>query len=146
VSDPRGLAPAGWHVPSKNEWTILEDYLGNDDGKKMKSTSGWNGYGCKRCDGGSQDFKNLCSACKGKQINSTESFDGNGTNASGFSGLPGGNRGYFFKNIGKYGSWWSSTKLDDTGVFVCGLGHDGDHCNSGRNGNYFGLSVRCLKD
>jgi TolA-binding protein len=49
VNDPRGLAPAGWHVPSDAEWTTLGDQLGDEASNKMKSTSGWNGYGCKRC-------------------------------------------------------------------------------------------------
>jgi hypothetical protein len=32
VNDPRGLAPTGWHVPSDDEWTILTNYLGIQDG------------------------------------------------------------------------------------------------------------------
>ena len=41
VNDPRGLAPAGYHIPSDAEWTTLTDYLGTDAGTQMKSTSGW---------------------------------------------------------------------------------------------------------
>jgi len=65
VSDLRGLAPNGWHVPSDEEWIILIDYLGGEEiaGLKMKNTTGWEDY-------------------KGK--------NGNGTNESGFAGLPGG--------------------------------------------------------
>ena len=61
VNDPRGLAPAGYHIPTDAEWTVLTDYLGGEDVafKKMKSPSGW----VKK---------------------------GNGTNSSGFSGLPAG--------------------------------------------------------
>ena len=63
VSDPRGLAPEGWHVPSDKEWTVLTDYLGGEEkaGARMKSKNGWHD-------------------------------NGNGTNSSGFSGLPGGSR------------------------------------------------------
>ncbi len=28
IKDPRGLAPKGWHVPSKNEWEEFVKYLG----------------------------------------------------------------------------------------------------------------------
>ena len=28
VKDPRGLAPKGWHVPSKSEWETLISFLG----------------------------------------------------------------------------------------------------------------------
>jgi hypothetical protein len=30
VNDPRGLAPAGWHVPSKDEWSNMVSALGGD--------------------------------------------------------------------------------------------------------------------
>ena len=43
VNDPRGLAPAGWHVPTDAEWTELINSLGGGElaGAKMKSTTGW---------------------------------------------------------------------------------------------------------
>ena len=117
VNDKRGLAPVGYHIPSDAEWTELEDFLGTDAGKKMKSTSGWN-------------------------------KDGNGTNESGFSGLPGGGRANYgtFYYIGKHGFWWSSS---EDGTFLAWLRFlscsDG---NVGRNGNNKekGFSVRCLRD
>ncbi len=45
VTDPRGLCPVGWHVPSDKEWTKLVDYLGgeSDGSVKMKSVSGFSG-------------------------------------------------------------------------------------------------------
>ena len=69
VNDSRGLAPSGYHIPSDAEWTILTDFLGGEKvaGTKMKSTDFWADY---------------------------EGNSGNGTNESGFSGLPGGYR-YF---------------------------------------------------
>ena len=43
VNDPRGLAPAGWHVPSDAEWTLLTAALGGSvtAGDKLKSGFGW---------------------------------------------------------------------------------------------------------
>jgi uncharacterized protein (TIGR02145 family) len=37
---PRGLAPAGWHIPSKAEWNLLSLRLGGDfkAGGKLKDT------------------------------------------------------------------------------------------------------------
>ncbi len=45
VNDPRGFAPAGWHVPSDAEWKQLTNFLGGEDvaGKKMKSPICWIG-------------------------------------------------------------------------------------------------------
>jgi uncharacterized protein (TIGR02145 family) len=76
-------------------------------------------------------------------------YNGNGTNSSGFSGLPGGYRYYDgpFSTIGDYGDWWSSTE-------------DSAGSADGRNLHYYyydllyrhgdnkgyGLSVRCLRD
>ena len=43
VMDERGLAPKGWHVPSKNEYETLISFLGGkyEAGNKMRSTKGW---------------------------------------------------------------------------------------------------------
>jgi hypothetical protein len=39
VSDPRGLCPAGWHVPSNVEWASLFNSLGGQSaaGKKLEA-------------------------------------------------------------------------------------------------------------
>ncbi len=150
VNDPRGLAPLGWHVPTDEEWTLLSDYLGGNDlaGKKMKSTSGWNSYGCKRCDGGSSQFKANCTSCKGTQSNSTDPFIGNGSNSSGFSGLPGGTRytgGNFFEVDG-YGYWWSITENGTDYAWSCYLLHSNDNLNRLYAYKAGGWSVRCLRD
>ncbi len=125
LNDPRGLAPEGWHIPSIKEWFILFDYLGGEKvaGVKMKSTSGWDAH-----DGGS----------------------GNGTNTSGFSGLPGGYCSHthgFFKFVGKNGGWWTSTEKENSAWYVT-LYNSGSDAQSNyaykNKGN--GFSVRCLRD
>jgi len=118
VNDPRGLAPSGYHVPSDTEWKVLTDFLGKDEGKKMKSTSGYD-------------------------------YDGNGTNTSGFSGFPGGDRdpeGTFYF-IGSGGYWWSSTEFNTDKAWARCLIYslvDGTKVYNGFKGK--GYSVRCLKD
>lgn len=121
VNDPRGLAPEGWKIPSDEEWSRLADFLGGESvaGTKMKSTDFWDDY---------------------------EGKSGNGTNESGFSGLPGGYRDLIgtFGSIGKVGLWWSSTE-DDAWNRSLNYGNG----NVGRGLNIFknlGLSVRCLRD
>lgn len=44
VSDKRGLAPEGWHIPTDEEWTALSTQLGEKAGSSMKSKS-WMGTG-----------------------------------------------------------------------------------------------------
>jgi uncharacterized protein (TIGR02145 family) len=41
VNDPRGLAPEGYHIPNDNEWKAIENLLGKEPGKKLKSKNGW---------------------------------------------------------------------------------------------------------
>ena len=155
VIDTRGLAPSGYHVPSDVEWTILTDYLGGikDAGTKMKSTSGWEGYGCKRCDGGSVEFKKMCTACKGTQSNSTMPFSGNGSNSSGFTGLPGGfrigihqSKGVSgFGGQGYHGYWWSASEHSTDYAYYRYLIHNYQILTRG-NDKGLGCSVRCLRD
>jgi uncharacterized protein (TIGR02145 family) len=108
VIDSRGLAPLGWRIPVKSDWSYLIDYLGGGGSSnvKLKSTSGWDLGAISKW------FKNS-----------------NGTNESGFSGLPGGrcdNLGRFY-GIGQDGYWWSSTEFNGSstgvlwGAYCCDL-------------------------
>ena len=153
VNDSRGLAPASWHIPTDEEWTTLENQLG-DDGKKMKSTSGWNSWEeeltCKNCESWNAEYrkKTACHICKDTRVNGKKTHSGNGTNSSGFSGLPGGTR-YFngsFDYIGSYGFWWSRT--EDFTNFACSryLSHSSDKLHRYFSSKTRGLSVRCLRD
>ena len=121
VSDARKVCPAGWHVPTDAEWTVLSDYLGVGAGGKMKSagTRHW-------------AAPNI-----------------GGTNESGFSGLPGGLRdldeGYFY-GLGLYGNWWSASESGAEPAWTRAL--DNFNADVGRI-NYYkrnGFSVRCLRD
>ena len=72
---------------------------------------------------------------------------GNGTNSSGFSGLPGGVWGFngFFYNAGGNGYWWSSSPLGALAWFRYLLGYNEDVF---RGNDYLqsGFSVRCVRD
>ncbi len=122
----KNVCPAGWHVPSDAEWTVLTDYLGGTSvaGGKMKST--------------------------GTQYWTSPNTDA--TNESGFSGLPGGSRGLngSFGSIGGIGYWWSSTEgstSGTSGAWLRLLGYNDGGAHSTRNyGKPSGFSVRCLKD
>ena len=94
----QGICPPGWHLPTDEEWKVLEGAVdsqygigdpewdnynirGFDAGTNLKATSGWN-------------------------------YGGNGTDLFGFSSLPGGyrNSNGGFNGIGSTGYWWSSTE------------------------------------
>lgn len=138
VTDPRGLAPAGWHLPTNAEWTQLKVFLGGEDvaGSKMKSTGGWK-------------------------------ENGNGTNESGFSGLPAGTRGDYplysfssvqrrgtFSNLGSFGCWWEYDTTNARFHYMhYGDGSAGSARNTRRESDNafwayqsYGFSVRSLRD
>ena len=155
VNDPRGLAPVGYHIPTDAEWTILEDFLGDDEGKKMKTTSGWEKYEeeikCSYCKNWNSEYrrKNSCHKCKDTRVNGKKTNSGNGTNSSGFSGLPGGRReNYFgvFINQGISGDWWSSTEFNTDYAYPRYLYHDNDLLIGSERKKVNGFSVRCIKD
>jgi uncharacterized protein (TIGR02145 family) len=129
----QGICPPGWHLPTDEEWKVLEGaadsqyeirdpewdlnwaYRGYDAGTTLKASSGW--YG-----------------------------NGNGSDQYGFSGLPGGynNNGSFSLAL-SYGIWWSSTEISSAGWYR-GLNFE----YPGGYRTYLtkasGFSVRCLKD
>lgn len=90
VSDPRGLCPTGWRLPTHNEWTALTNALGGETkaGAKLKGKVGW--------------FPGL-----------------EGRDELGFQGLPAGFRGSdgTFGGVGAYAYWWSSTASGINGAW-----------------------------
>ena len=122
VTDARNIAPVGWHVATYDEWTTLATYLGGLSlaGAKMKEsgTTHW------------------------------ISPNTDATNTSGFTALPGGQRyiSGIFVNLGLYGYYWNNTPVDysdsKTSVFFYNNANYGQSACS----NYYGSSVRCIKD
>jgi uncharacterized protein (TIGR02145 family) len=76
--------------------------------------------------------------------------NGHGTNESGFSGPPGGQRGAkgTFADIGSYGLWWSLTESDTASDWFRYLFYQSDFVGRSRVGENKtnGRSVRCLRD
>ncbi|OGL41074.1 MAG: hypothetical protein A2161_08175 [Candidatus Schekmanbacteria bacterium RBG_13_48_7] len=137
IEDSRGLAPAGWHVPSDEEWKTLEIYLGMSEIEA--NMTDWRGTD------------------QGAQLKETGTIHwqwptGNeATNSTGFTALPGGWRIYFlytgsFYNINTTGEWWSSTEKDASGAWLrnlCVYHADIYRISFGKT---HGCSVRCISD
>lgn len=119
----QGVCPAGWHVPRNSEWEILIDSAGG--------TSVAGGVLKAKSDLWSSNV---------------------GTDALGFSALPG---GYYdwnpdlgtgsFSTLRYYGYWWSATGYGPTAAFSLsfGLYANARPDNSDRTNGY---SIRCVKD
>ncbi len=160
VVDTRGLAPAGYHIPTDEEWTVLSTFLGGEDvaGKKMKSTSGWNSYTkggsktCPNCANWNAEYRKKvpCHTCQDTRSVAAPkvSHVGNGTNSSGFSGLPGGYRSFSgdFSNVGNTGYWWSASEYKRSDAWDRNLNRTNSYLFRNSSGKDYGFSVRCVKD
>lgn len=108
--------PAGWHLPSDAEWTILREYLGTESGIKAKSTSGW--------------FDN-------KNGSNSSGFNGRPSGTRSKSGD--------FMNITFYAYYWSSTEIGSRTWNVY-LSYNSDNLVHDNREWGNGFSIRCLKD
>ena len=123
VTDSRELCPTGWHVPTDLEW----DALIKDGGFEFASDELKSTYGWED--------------------------EGNGTNASGFNGLPAGARFDDIGNFafaGQFGGWWSSSQLEDSGAtenaWARFLSSTSNVVTRDYRSKNDGWSVRCVQD
>ena len=117
VDDVRGICPSGWHVPTDGEWTVMTNFLGGE-------------------------------IVAGGQMKATYGWGGggNGTNSSGFSGLPGGYRNDLggFGDAGYNGDWWSSSPSGSDAWFrYLDVSEDVIRYDVSQRD---GFSVRCVRD
>lgn len=119
VNDSRGLCPAGWRVPSESDWYSMTSSLGG-------------------------------SSVAGEKLKSTYgwSYSGQGTNESGFNGMPGGKRqdgsGYF-SSAGDRGTWWTSTPYSSLARHV-ELKFNSNGVTNSYSDRETGYSVRCIQE
>ncbi len=121
VTDSRNVCPSGWHVPSDEEWVVLENFLGGPSvaGGKMKlnDTTIWR-------------FPNT-----------------GASNISGFSAVPGGRQyhsAFFF--LHEYCQYWSVTVNFEEYCWSRYLSYCMQELSRFHYKKYYGLSVRCVKD
>jgi uncharacterized protein (TIGR02145 family) len=112
----KNVCPAGWHLPSSQEWKDLVLTAGGFDvaGKKLKSKSGWDG-------------------------------DGNGTDEFGFSAMPGGLNLEDFMGVGTKGSWWTASAGNVYWYFSDGDAAYENYFEEDGGTTSF-LSVRCVQN
>jgi uncharacterized protein (TIGR02145 family) len=137
VNDKRGLAPAGWHVATDEDWEKLIEFAGDDEAAiKLKSKKGW----------------------RSKGVYAFQDVNSNATNETGFGALPGGGRGPQYALGESAGWWWSASEVDDENAYYFhmkpneeGLKDEED----AKKGNevekleyekWAGMRVRCVKD
>ncbi len=134
-SGVQGICPTGWHVPSKVEWDQLINYVNRVEDYK--------------CGGMDKAIANALSAATGWTStsgcgagHSTETL-----NKTGFSAVPAGyiEPDYGYYQFNTYTYFWSATNVSNNAYdyYLSNLSASVFIENSA---DYFGLSVRCLKD
>jgi uncharacterized protein (TIGR02145 family) len=112
VTDLRGLAPEGWRVAQSEDW--LSSIINYFGQENSKILKAKNGW----------------------------NNEGNGTNKSGFTGLPGGYRddNGIFNDVGYHGYWWTTSSW----YFL--LRYNTKKLEMVNSYGNYGMSVRCVKD
>ncbi|MDD5508326.1 MAG: FISUMP domain-containing protein [Bacteroidales bacterium] len=134
----QGICPAGWHIPTDNEWKILE---GTVDSKYGVGSPEWDKTSWRGLDAGG----NLKEAGTVHWIDPNEGA----TNSSGFTGLPAGNRSYArlgFELLGYYSYFWTSSQYDTDNAWTRYLYFNSAYSYREPDYTDLGFSVRCLKD
>jgi uncharacterized protein (TIGR02145 family) len=120
VTDPRGLAPAGYHIPSRTEWETLITFLSTNPGGKLKEvgTTNWN------------------------------SPNALATNLYGFTAIPSGVRDEAgtFTWEGDYGAWWTTTSIAATTATFCYTYNTGGGLPFSNFKRTRGVAIRLIKD
>ncbi|MCK5838600.1 MAG: hypothetical protein KAG99_02070, partial [Bacteroidales bacterium] len=128
----QGICPSDWHIPTDDEWKILEgtvdsyypvgdlewdgtEWRGSDAGHHLKSTTGWNN-------------------------------NGNGDDSFGFLALPGGFRssGTGFDKLGASTYFWSSAEHSGSHAWYRVPTYYADEVYRSSSLKSNGFSVRCL--
>jgi uncharacterized protein (TIGR02145 family) len=139
ISDPRGIAPQGWHIPDDEEWKELEMYLGmsqeeadslnwrgNDQGNKLKTEGGNTTYWAK----------------------SSDQYTIFGTNESGFTAIGSACRVFNgeWGEITHTGFWWTASAFSENEAWYRGLDYDKSNVFRYYGPKNYGFSIRCVKD
>ena len=134
INDKRGVCPIGWHIPSDEEFCILENYLEpNTD------------IECNILEHRGVQIGNYLKEAGHIHWGDPET---GADNRSGFTGLPAGIR-YLsgkFDFLGLYTYYWTSTEFDSKKARTRRLYHDQTTVSRSHYFKKDALSVRCIKD
>ena len=138
-----GACPSGWHLPSDDEWKVLE---GTVDTQYPVGHSVWNNGSNYSASWRGSDAGTKLKSLSGWALNSNGS-SGNGTNDYDFNALPGGEqRNGSFMLVGLNGYFWTSSPYSSKAI---GRQLANDQTKILR-GTYFerhySMSVRCMRN
>lgn len=134
IAVARGICPSGYHIPSDEEWRILEAFV---DSQYDLLDDIWDAFGFRGYDAGKR-MKAMISWLPGA----------NGNNLSLFSALASGSwedeNG--FQGEGRTATYWSTTHISGEEALTRSLGNDKDGISMNYRTAGSAFSVRCIKD
>lgn len=144
-SGVQGVCPAGWHLPSPNEYSELAGYL---------SENGYNFDGSIEYDEFDNKIAKSLASLSSWKFSSAIGSIGNEEyteyrNKSGFSALPGGYCYYDFNHIGMYALFWLTYCHDIDGEKFAStmfFEYYDESISAASFPSHVGGSVRCVKD
>jgi uncharacterized protein (TIGR02145 family) len=136
----KSACPIGWHLPTDEEWTQLENYLKE------------NAYSYDGVIGNSGIAKSLATN-SGWDVSDNQGAIGNSDfseyrNKTGFSALPSGRRSSYgdFSGLRYNCAYWSATEYSSSNAYIRGLNYSAAKVNRKDYRKLNGYSVRCVKD
>ncbi len=119
-SNVRAFCPAGWHLPSLNEWNMLEDWVDTDNSHSNIAVNLKNG-----------------------------AWSTPGTNDFGFTAKPSGyyqvGSSPPFKGVHSQAGWWTATERSSTYTYYKAI-NGSSYVNNDSNPKGYMYSVRCVMD
>jgi uncharacterized protein (TIGR02145 family) len=138
IESAKGICPSGWHIPSENDWRLLE---GAVDSQYPAGDVVWDGTGYRGFDAG----KNL----KSSSPPPTWTSNGYGTDKYDFTAFASGymnvSAGIVY-NMAIKGYFWTSLTSSSTMAWARTLINDEDGVGRNTESIDAGYSVRCVKD
>lgn len=129
----QSACPAGWHLPSDNEWRQLEVFLGMDANTSLMEWYRGGAEGGMLKEQGNQYWT---------------APNAGATNISGFTARPGGYRapGGQFGGINTHAGFWSSTGNTEGKAIYRALHTDKSQAGRDWYDKGYGFSIRCVKN
>lgn len=145
IDDDRNICPEGWHVPDKEEWAQLLNFLKDEFNIENEDQTDAAGNALKSCRQVDSPFQ----GCNTSAHPRWESHDTHhGFDKFGFSAFPGGLRYTYggFNWIGFFGYWWSSTEFSSASAWQQSIRRDSGVVQGTNTKKTHGYSVRCVRD
>ncbi len=143
VDNPAGLCPAGWRIPTDEEWTQMSNYLVSQYDEVTTDNAA---NALKSCRQQNSPLGGDCDTQLHPRWNAHDVHYGN--DLVGFAGLPGGHRGTggSYALMGFVGYWWTATPHSAQTVYYRDFDYAYGSILRASTNRERGFSIRCIRN